>query len=76
VVEDGVDNAGAVEADHDRQTPRHGRRLEPADLLQAENEQLDIDPSSLRGIVDVNGLSRTPKPMKVERYGFRLAAAM
>jgi hypothetical protein len=29
-----VDDADAVEADHDRQPPRHRRGLEPSDLLQ------------------------------------------
>lgn len=43
VLEDGVDDAGAVEADHDRQPPGDGGRLEPADLLQPPHEQFDID---------------------------------
>jgi hypothetical protein len=44
VVEDGVDDAGVVEADHDGQPPGHGRGLEPADLLQPAHKQLDVGP--------------------------------
>ena len=39
-----VDDAGAVEAGHHRQPPRHGRGLEPADLLQPAHVQLDVGP--------------------------------
>jgi len=43
IVQDGVDDAGAVEADHDRQPSGHGGRLEPAGLLQPAHEQFHID---------------------------------
>lgn len=45
MVQGRVDDASAVEADHHRQTTRHGRRLEPAHLLQPTHVQLDIGPS-------------------------------
>jgi hypothetical protein len=37
-----VDDPDAVEADHDRQPPRHRRGLEPSDLLQPAHIPLDV----------------------------------
>jgi hypothetical protein len=45
VIEDGVDDAGAVEAGHDGQPPRDGGRLEPALFLQPAHVQFDVDPA-------------------------------
>jgi hypothetical protein len=41
-LEDSVDDTGAIKAGHHRQPPCHGRRLEPADLLQPADEQLNV----------------------------------
>ena len=42
VLENPVDHAGPVEADHHRQPPRHGRGPEPADLLQPPHVHLHM----------------------------------
>jgi hypothetical protein len=43
LIQDGVDDAGAVEADHHRQPPRNRRGFESALLLQPPYVQLNVD---------------------------------
>jgi hypothetical protein len=64
MIEDGVDDAGAVERDHDRQPPRHRRRPEPAHFLQPAHEQLDVDsPGGQR--VDLGPVAPAQKHLEI-----------
>ena len=42
MLQQAVDDAGAVEPGHDREPPRHGGRLEAADLLHPPDIQLQV----------------------------------